>query len=117
MSAPALTGLVMSVADEIGLRTGIFFWLGMCFQAMALPELVGPKIVTTFSLSIRSLMFWIDLGGCERSSRTTRVRFRPRTPPAALTSSMAALIPSTAACPLCAEGEAERSPLKPNLIS
>ncbi len=83
----------------------------MCFQAMALPELVGPNTATTFSLSIRSLMFWIDLGGADTSSRVTSVNLRPSTPPAALRSAIAASMPSTAAWPLCAEGEAERSPL------
>ena len=53
-------------------------------------------------------MFWIDFGGCERSSRTTRVNFRPSTPPAALTSSIAACKPKNApAWPLSAEGEAD----------
>ena len=56
-------------------------------------------------------MFWIDFGGAEVSSRVTSVSFLPSTPPAALMSSMAASMPSTAACPLCAEGEADRSPL------
>ena len=89
----------------------------MCFQARALPEFVGPKTATTFSLSISSDMFWIDFGGCERSSRTTRVSFRPSTPPAALMSSMAACKPRAAAWPLEAEGEADRSPLNPSLMS
>ncbi|MNT81219.1 hypothetical protein D3C72_2207890 [compost metagenome] len=83
----------------------------MCFQAMALPELVGPNTATTFSLSTRSLMFWIDFGGAETSSRVTSVNFRPSAPPAAFRSAMAASMPSTAAWPLCAEGDAERSPL------
>jgi hypothetical protein len=35
--------------------------------AIALPEFVGPNTATTFSLSTRSLMFWIDFGGCDTS--------------------------------------------------
>ncbi len=101
----------MAVPEPTLPITGTFFWLAMCFQAMALPELVGPNTATTFSLSISSVMFWMDLGGAEASSRTTRASFLPSTPPAALMSAMAASMPMTAAWPLCAEGEAERSPL------
>ena len=102
----------MSVPEPTLPITGIFFWLGMCFQASALPELVGPNTATTFSLSIRSLMFWIDFGRLRECRRARRASsFLPSTPPAALMSSMAACMPSTAAWPLCAEGEAERSPL------
>jgi hypothetical protein len=110
-------GLVMSVPEPMAPMTGIFFWFGMCFQASALPELVGPTMATTFSLSIRSAMFWMDFGGCDRSSRTTSTSLRPSRPPLALMSSMAVRKPSTAACPLCADGEADRSPLKPILMS
>ena len=109
-------GLVMSVPEPMAPITGTFFWLGMCFQASALP-VVGPNTATTFSLSIRSVMFWIDFGGCDRSSRTTSTTLRPSRPPAALMSSMAVFRPSTAAWPLCAEGDADRSPLKPILMS
>ncbi|CKU97389.1 Uncharacterised protein [Mycobacterium tuberculosis] len=56
-------------------------------------------------------MFWIDLGGADTSSRVTSASFLPSTPPAALMSAMAASMPSTAAWPLCAEGDADRSPL------
>ena len=80
----------MSVAEPMQPMTGICFWFGMRFQASALPELVGPNTATTCSLSIRSLMFWIDFGGCERSSRITNVNGRPSTPPSALRSSIAA---------------------------
>lgn len=34
-------------------------------------------------------MFWIDFGGCDRSSRTTSTTLRPSRPPAALISSAA----------------------------
>ena len=104
-------GLVISVPEPTLPITGTFFWLAMCFQAMALPELVGPNTADTFSLSTSSLMFWMDLGGADVSSRVTSTIFLPSSPPAALISAIAASMPSTAAWPLWAEGDADRSPL------
>jgi hypothetical protein len=51
--------------------------VGDVLPGQRVAELVGPKTAATFSLSIRSLMFWIDFGGAELSSRTTSVSFGP----------------------------------------
>src|SRR5208283_1201832 len=59
--------MVMSVAFAANPITGIFFCCGMCSQASALPELAGPRTALTRSLSIRSIMFWMDLGSPPKS--------------------------------------------------
>ena len=106
----------MSVAVALVPITGIFFgWECFSTQVHCL-NWSGRNTATTFSLSIRSTMFWIDFDGCARSSRTTSSHLRFKIPPAALTSSSAACSPRTAPWPPCAEGEAEMSPFQPSLI-
>ena len=83
----------------------------MCSQASALPELAGPTTALTFSLSISSVMFWIDFGGEPRLSRFTPTSLRPITPPALLMSSMAASKPQRPAVPSSATPLADWSAL------